>query len=85
MARVVFTPGEGTDMKDFKEVVKMKTIPTTFVFRCDICGTEITDYDRHFGLIKMNKHVVEKHPKDVNSLGKEDLYSRKMEITLEKF
>jgi hypothetical protein len=72
-------------MKDFKEVVKMKTVPTTFVFRCGLCGEEITDYDRHFGLIKMNKHVVEKHPKEVNSLGKEDLYSRKMEITLEKF
>ena len=72
-------------MKDFKEVVKMKTIPTTFVFRCGLCGLEITNYDRHFGLIKMNEHVVSQHPKEVNSLGKEDLYSRKMEITLEKF
>ncbi len=72
-------------MKDFKEVVKLKIIPTTFVFRCSLCGLEITNYDRHFGLIKMNEHVLEKHPKEVNSLGKEDLYSRKMEISLEKF
>ena len=72
-------------MKDFKEVVKLKIIPTTFVFRCEICGLEMSNYDRHFGLIKMNEHVVSKHPKEVNSLGKEDLYSRKMEITLEKF
>lgn len=72
-------------MKDFKEVVKLKIIPTTFVFRCTLCGFEITNYDRHFGLIRMNEHMVSKHSKEVNSLGREDLYSRKMEIVLDKF
>jgi len=72
-------------MKDFKEVVKLKIIPTTFVFRCSLCGAEITNYDRHFGLIKMNEHIVANHSKEVNSLGREDLYSRKMDIILEKF
>ena len=73
------------DMKDFKEVVKLKIIPTTFVFRCTLCGFEITDYDRHFGLIKMNEHIISNHSTEVNSLDKEDLYSRKPEITLESF
>ena len=72
-------------MKEFKDVVKFKIIPTTFVFRCTLCDTEISNTDRHFGLIKMNEHIVASHSKEVNSLGKEDLYSRKMEITLDKF
>ncbi len=72
-------------MKDFKEVVKLKIIPTTFVFRCTLCGFEITNYDQHFGLIKMNEHMVSNHSNEVNSLGREDLYSRKMEIVLDKF
>ena len=73
------------DMKDFKEVVKLKIIPTTFVFRCTLCGFEITDYDRHLGLIKMNEHIISNHSREVNSLGKEDLYSRKLEIVLDRF
>jgi len=73
------------DIKEFKEVVKLKIIPTTFVFRCTLCGFEMTEYDRHLGLIKMNEHIVSNHSKEVNSLGKEDLYSRKMEIVLDKF
>lgn len=73
------------DMKDFKEVVKLKIIPTTFVFRCTLCGFEMTDYDRHFGLIKMNEHIISNHSTEVNSLGKEDLYSRKPEIMLDRF
>ena len=73
------------DMKDFKEVVKLKIIPTTFVFHCTLCGFEITDYDRHFGLIKMNEHMISNHSKEVNSLDKENLYSRKPEIVLDSF
>jgi hypothetical protein len=72
-------------MKDFKEVVRLKIIPTTFVFRCTLCGFEITDYDRHFGLIKMNQHIISNHSTEVDSLGKEDLYSRKSEIVLDRF
>jgi hypothetical protein len=74
-----------SNMKEFKEVVKMKIIPTTFVLRCTLCGFEITGYDRHLGLIKMNEHLVSKHSKEVNPLGREDLYSRKPEIMLDKF
>ena len=73
------------EIKEFNEVVKLKIIPTTFVFRCTLCGSEITSPDRHFGLIKMNEHMVSNHSKEVNSLGREDLYSRKMEIVLDKF
>jgi hypothetical protein len=73
------------DFKEFKDVVKFKIIPTTFVFRCTLCGFEITNYDRHFGLIKMNEHIISKHSSEVNSLSKEDLYSRKLEIVLDKF
>jgi len=72
-------------MKDFKEVVRQKIIPTTFVFRCTLCGLEITNYDRHFGLIKMNEHIISNHSTEVKSLDKEDLYSRKPEIILDKF
>ncbi len=73
------------DIKEFNEVVKLKIIPTTFVFRCTLCGFEMTNYDRHLGLIKMNEHIVSNHSTEVNSLGREDLYSRKMEIRLESF
>jgi len=72
-------------MKEFNEVVKFKIIPTIFMYRCTLCGAEITNSDRHFGLIQMNEHIVSKHSKEVNSLGREDLYSRKTEIVLEKF
>lgn len=72
-------------MKEFKDVVKLKIIPTIFVFRCTLCGFEITDGDRHFGLIKMNEHMVSNHPAEVNSLDKEELYSRKPEILLDRF
>ncbi len=73
------------DIKEFNEVVKLKIIPTTFVFRCTLCGFEMTNYDRHLGLIKMNEHIVSNHSTEVNSLGREDLYSRKMEIKLDSF
>lgn len=73
------------DIKEFNEVVKFKIIPTTFVFRCTLCGFETTNYDRHLGLIDMNKHIISNHSTDVNSLGREDLYSRKTEIKLDSF
>ena len=73
------------DIKEFNEVVKLKIIPTTFVFRCTLCSFEMTNYDRHLGLIKMNEHIVSNHSTEVNSLGREDLYSRKMEIRLDSF
>lgn len=73
------------ELQDFHQVVKLKIIPTTFVLRCTLCGFEITNYDRHLGLIKMNEHIISKHSREVNSLGKEDLYSRKAEIGLEHF
>ena len=73
------------EMKEFEEVVKMKIIPTVFVFRCTLCGYENTNYDRHFGLIKMNEHIVSNHSAEINSLGTEDLYSRKPEIVLDSF
>ncbi|MFC2065702.1 hypothetical protein ACFLUO_01385 [Chloroflexota bacterium] len=73
------------EMKDFKEVVKLKIVPTTFVFRCTLCGFEMTNYDRHLGLIQMNEHMVSNHSTEVNSLGREALYSRKSEIVLDRF
>jgi hypothetical protein len=72
-------------MKEFKDVVKSKIIPTTFVFHCSLCGFEIAEYDRHFGLIKMNEHVISAHPTEVQSLDMEDLYSRKPAIVLDGF
>jgi len=33
----------------------------------------------------MNEHIVSNHSTEVNSLGREDLYSRKMEIELDSF
>jgi hypothetical protein len=72
-------------MKDFKEVVKLKIVPTTFVFHCTLCNQEIIDYDRHLGLIKMNEHVLTRHSREVQSLDKEDLYSRKPTVVLDSF
>ena len=72
-------------MKDFKDVVKLKTVPTTFTFHCSLCKFEITEFDWHFGLIKMNDHIIEKHGKEVQSLDKEDLNSRRPVIHLEEF
>lgn len=72
-------------MKDFQDVVKLKMVPTTFILRCTVCGFETIDFDRHFGLIKMNDHIIANHATEVNSLDKEDLYSRKPVIKLEGF
>jgi len=72
-------------MQEFKDVVKLKIIPTTFVLHCSICGFEVTSYDRLLGLIKMNEHIISDHSKEVSFLGKEDLYSRKSEIVLDRF
>jgi len=72
-------------MKEFKDAVRLKIVPATFVFRCTVCGAEITNYDRHFGLIEMNKHLITKHSTEVKSLDEEELYSRKPEIALERF
>ena len=72
-------------MKEFKEVIKTRTIPTTFQFMCTECGLEITEYDYHFGLIKMNEHVISQHCDEVQSLDKEDLYSRKPSVILDGF
>ena len=72
-------------MKQFQDVIKTKIIPTTFVFHCTLCGFEITEYDRHFGLIKMNEHVISVHSHEVQALDKEDLYSRKPAINLDSF
>ena len=69
--------GDEMDVKEFQDVVQLKVVPTTFVFRCTLCGFEVTNYDRHLGLIKMNEHIASKHSDEVNSLGREDLYSRK--------
>lgn len=73
------------DMKEFKDVVKFKIIPTTFIFRCTLCSFETKNYDRHLGLIDMNNHIISNHSAEVNSLGREDLYSRKTEIKLDSF
>lgn len=72
-------------MKEFAQAVKFKIIPTTFVYRCSICGFETTDYDRNFGLIKMNEHILTIHPKEVKALDKEELFSRKSQIVLDSF
>ena len=72
-------------MKEFNEVVKMKIIPATFVLRCSLCGHELTGFDQHLSIIQMNEHIVSKHSREVNSLGKEELYSRKQHIALERF
>ncbi len=72
-------------MREFEDVIKSKIIPTTFVFHCSLCGFEISDYDRHFGLIKMNQHVMAEHSNEVKSLDMEDLYSRKPTVVLGNF
>ena len=72
-------------MKDFKEVVKLKKIPATFLLRCTLCNFEISEYDWHLGLIKMNEHVITKHSAEVRSLDTEELYSRKPTIRLDSF
>lgn len=72
-------------MKEFREVIKFKTIPTEFVFRCSLCDYETKNYDRHFGLIKMNEHILSSHSTEVRSLDKEDLYSRRPAIVLDSF
>jgi len=72
-------------MKEFKDVIKEKTIPITFMFRCTLCGHEISEYDYHFGLIKMNEHVIANHSSEVKSLDMEDLYSRKPAVVLENY
>jgi hypothetical protein len=72
-------------VKDFKDVVKLKIIPTSFVYRCNLCGFEMTNFDRHLGLIRMNEHLVSNHPTEVNPLGRESLYSRKPEVVLDSF
>lgn len=72
-------------MKDFKEVVKLRKIPASFLFRCTLCGLELSAYDWHLGLIELNKHVMSKHSAEVESLDMEDLYSRKPQIRLDSF
>ncbi len=72
-------------MKNFEEVVKLRKIPATFLLHCTLCNFEISDYDWHLGLIKMNDHVMSKHSAEVRSFDKEELYSRKPSITLESF
>ena len=67
-------------MKDFKEVVKLRRIPATFMLRCTLCNLEITEYDWHLGLIKMNDHVMAKHSAEAQTLDREELYSRKPAI-----
>ena len=69
-------------MQEFTEVIKLKVIPTTFVFRCTLCGFETVECDRHLGLIKMNEHILAKHPREVKALDQEDLYSRKPNVVL---
>jgi hypothetical protein len=85
LQKIIKDEKNNREMKELKDVVKFKMIPTTFVFRCTLCGFEITNYDRHFGLIKINEHIVSNHSTEVYSLGKEDLYSRKPEIVLDEF
>jgi len=72
-------------MKEFKEVVKLRRIPATFVLRCDLCNLEINNYDWHLGLIRMNDHISDKHSDEVKTLDSEELYSRKPEIRLDSY
>lgn len=75
----------GNHMRDFKEVIKLRRIPATFLLRCSLCDFEISDYDWHLGLIKMNDHVTAEHPAEVRPLDTEELYSRKPTIRLDSF
>ena len=77
--------GTGDHLKDFKEVVKLRRVPATYLLRCTLCDLEISDYDWHLGLIKMNEHVMSRHSAEVRSLDTEDLYSRKPTIRLDSF
>ncbi len=72
-------------MKDFKEVVKLRKIPATFLLHCTLCNFKISEYDWHLGLIKMNEHIVSQHSAEVRSLDTEELYSRKPTIELDSF
>jgi hypothetical protein len=72
-------------MKDFKEVVKSRTIPITFKLKCSLCDHEVSEFDFHFALIDMNEHIKTKHASEVKTLDMEDLYSRKLDITLEHY
>ena len=72
-------------MKDFKEVVKLRKIPAKFMFNCTLCNLEITEYDWHLGLTKMNDHVMTKHSAESQALDREELYSRKPTIKLDSF
>ena len=72
-------------MKEFKEVVKSRTIPITFQLKCTLCNHQVSEYDFHFALIDMNEHIKEKHSKEVKVLDNEELYSRKPDITLDTF
>ena len=72
-------------MKDFKEVVKLRRIPASFLFHCTLCDFEKSADDWHLGLIELNKHVISKHSAEVQSLDMEELYSRKPKIRLDSF
>ena len=75
----------GDSMKDFKEVVKLRKVPAMFQFRYNLCNLEMSEYDWHLGLIKMNEHVKSRHSAEVQSLDTEELYSRKPTIRLDSF
>ena len=79
------TSGVVVVMKEFQDVVKLRKVPITFQFRCTLCNFEISEYDWHLGLIKMNEHVISRHPSEVKSLDMEDLYSRKPTVSLGSF
>jgi len=72
-------------MKDFREVVKMRKIPASFLLRCELCNLEISNYDWHWGLVKMNEHVADKHSNEAQTLDREELLSRKPTIRLESY
>jgi hypothetical protein len=72
-------------MKKLNEVVKLRTVPTTFIFQCSLCGWETRNFDRHFGLIDINEHLLQEHQGEVRTLDKEELYSRKPSIELQAF
>ena len=76
---------DGRDMKEFKDVVKSRTIPITFQLKCTLCNHQLSEFDFHFALIDMNEHMKVKHANEVKVLDMEDLYSRKPDITLETF
>jgi hypothetical protein len=72
-------------MKEFRDVVKSRTIPITFQLKCTLCSHQVSEFDFHFALIDMNEHMKAKHSKEVKALDMEELYSRKPDITLETF